>query len=212
MSEIGSLLLYLAREWWRVINVDGHPAWTDSGYRVNDISEAPAASSAKTWVNEVSSLVYDPYGSLQERWKLFWHHYLRMTEDGEFQNGWIGYKSAATPEALRSAREVKLFAARAYNAANNDVQSNTYPPVGGPPVVPVHTLDKDLEMCVALIEPGAMATRSGLDVASDAREEVCSSGRRVYDRPHLMVVPAIGIVIHDDHRGAAPSGLPAAES
>jgi hypothetical protein len=40
MSEIGSLLLYLAREWWRVINVDGHPAWTDSGYRVYDISEA----------------------------------------------------------------------------------------------------------------------------------------------------------------------------
>src|SRR5215469_4414043 len=56
---------------------------------------------------------------------------------------------------------------------------------------------------------GIDAGESGSRIAahSNAREEVCWSGRRIYDRPHLMVVPAIGIVIHDDYRGAAPSGL-----
>ena len=46
--------------------------------------------------------MFDPYAPLPERWKLFWHHYLRVTEGGQFQNGWIGYKSADTPQALRS--------------------------------------------------------------------------------------------------------------
>jgi len=149
---------------------DRGATWTDTGYRVNDISETPAFSKAETWVNEVSSLVYDPNAPQQERWKLFWHHYLRVNEDGQFQNGWIGYKSAPTPEALRSAREVKLFAARAYDAANNDLQSRTHPPVGGPPVVQVPTLHKDLEMCVALTEPGAMATQAGLSLSLDCIE------------------------------------------
>lgn len=141
---------------------DQGATWIDLGARINDISEAPSGSKAQTWVNEVSSLVYDPYAPQQERWKLFWHHYLRLNEDGQFQNGWIGYKSAATPQALRPAKEVKLFGARAYDAVNDDPQSKTYPPVGGPPVVHVHALHKDLGMCLALSEPGAMVMQSGL--------------------------------------------------
>jgi hypothetical protein len=138
--------------------------WTDLGVRVNDISEAPG-STAQTWVNEVSSLVYDPYATREERWKLFWHHYLRVNEDGQFQNGWIGFKSAATPQALRSAKEVKLFAARGYNVDNNDPQSRTFPPVGGPPVVQVNALHNDLDVCVALSEPGALAAQSGVYIS-----------------------------------------------
>ena len=56
---------------------DQGATWTDLGSRINDISEPPAGSKAQTWVNEVSSLVYDPYAPQPERWKLFWHHYLR---------------------------------------------------------------------------------------------------------------------------------------
>jgi hypothetical protein len=147
----------------RLAYSDDHgTTWTDLGARVNDIAEGPVGSKAETWVNEVSSLVYDPYATVNERWKLFWHHYLRVNEEGEFQNGWIGYKSAATPQALVAAKEVKLFGARAYDALNNNPQSKTFPPVGQPPLVQVDALHKDLDMCVALSEPGAMATQSGL--------------------------------------------------
>jgi len=149
---------------------DRGATWTDAGYRLNDISEAGSGSKAATWVNEVSSLVYDRYAPPEERWKLFWHHYLRVNEDGEFQNGWIGYKSAASPQALRSATELKLFGARAYDAVNDDPQSRTHPPVGGPPLIRVHALHKDLAMCVALTEPGAMATPSGLYLSLDCFE------------------------------------------
>src|SRR5215471_3803901 len=56
---------------------------------------------------------------------------------------------------------------------------------------------------------GIHAGECGIRVSAhaNAREEVCCSRRGVYDRPHLMVVPAIGIVVHDDYRGAALSGL-----
>jgi hypothetical protein len=114
--------------------------------------------------------VFDPYAPLPERWKLFWHHYLRVNEGGQFQNGWIGYKSAETPQALRSAKEVKLFGARAYDAVNDDPHSKTHPPVGGPPAVQVNTLHKDMTMCVAVSEPGAMATQSGRYMSLDCFE------------------------------------------
>ncbi len=139
--------------------------WTDLGARINDISEGPAGAKAEIWVNEVSSLVYDPDAAINERWKLFWHHYLRVDGEGEFQNGWIGYKSAATPQALVAAKEVKLFGARGYDATNNNPQSKTFPPVGGPPFVQVNALHNDLDMCVALSEPGAMAVSSGLYIS-----------------------------------------------
>ena len=56
---------------------------------------------------------------------------------------------------------------------------------------------------------GIDAGECGIRVSAhaNAREEVCCSGGRVYNRPHLMVVPAIGIVVHDDYSGAAPCGL-----
>src|SRR5215472_4886539 len=51
-------------------------------------------------------------------------------------------------------------------------------------------------MSVRGIDAGECGIR--VSALADAREEVRWSGRRIYDRPHLMVVPAIGIVIHDD--------------
>jgi hypothetical protein len=147
----------------RLAYSDDHGAsWKDAGLKVNDITEDPAATKPGSWINEVSSLVFDPKAQPPERWKLFWHHYLRMGEDGKFEHGWIGYKSAATPEGLRTAKEVKLFGAKGYNSDNNDVASAMRSPVGGPPLVEVHKLHSDLSMCLVLTEPGGMVTESGI--------------------------------------------------
>lgn len=138
--------------------------WTDMGTRVNDISEIPGLK-ARTWFSEVSSLVFDPYAPPQEQWKLFWHHYLAVNEVGQNQNSWIGYKSADSPQALAGAKEIKLFGALGYDAVNDDPQSKTHPPVGGPPVVEIYNLHHSDRTCVALTEPGAMATQSGLYIS-----------------------------------------------
>jgi hypothetical protein len=138
--------------------------WTDLGYRINDIAENPG-SAAATWNNEITSLVYDRYAPQNERWKLFWLHYLHVEEKGQWQNGWIGYKSAATPPELRSAPELKLFGARTYNRANDNQFGATGAPLGGSPIVKLYELHKDLNLCLVLTEPGAMATASGLYLA-----------------------------------------------
>lgn len=141
---------------------DAGATWTDVGYRINNSKDVTIASKAGTWNSEVPSLVFDPSAPEEERWRLFWHHYLQVNGDGQFQNGWIGYKNAATPQGLRSAREIKLFGGKAYNTANDEESSDTGSPLGGRPVIKIEKLSPDLNMCVALSEPGAMATPSGL--------------------------------------------------
>ena len=72
-----------------------------------------APNNAGTWINEVSSLLYDANAVSDSQWKLFWHHYLAINEvnsanDGRhFEHGWLAYKSAATPTALDVATEHK---------------------------------------------------------------------------------------------------------
>ncbi len=141
---------------------DAGATWTDGGSRINDVNDVAIGSQAGTWVNEVSSIVFDPFAPTEGRWKLFWHHYLQVEGKGQLQNGWIGFKSAATPLKLRGAREIKLFGARGYNRANDNLGAVTGAPLGGAPVIKVHELSKDLSSCLALSEPGAMATRSGI--------------------------------------------------
>lgn len=141
---------------------DRGATWTDLGQVVNGISETATGSKAQTWNNEVSSLVYDPFAPETERWKLFWHHYLYINEKGAFQNGWIAYKAASTPQGLRDAMEVKLFAGRGYNAANDNRFGATGSPLAGRPLVRLNELSKDLALCVAPSEPSAIATSSGL--------------------------------------------------
>jgi hypothetical protein len=141
---------------------DRGATWTDFGYVVNSISETATGSDAETWINEVSSLVFDPYAPAPERWKLFWHHYLDVNEQGHFQHSWIAYKAAPTPEALRSASEIKLFAGLAYSSTNNDRRGATGSPLEGAPLVDLHQLHKDLNRCVAASEPSGLASESGL--------------------------------------------------
>jgi hypothetical protein len=139
--------------------------WTDLGFAVNNISEAAGGSEAQTWNNEVSSLVFDPWAPGSERWKLFWHHYLEINDKGRFQHGWIAYKAASTPGELRDAPEVKLFAGRAYASVDNNPLGESSSPLGGAPLVNLSALHRDLDLCVAASEPGAIATESGLYLA-----------------------------------------------
>jgi hypothetical protein len=147
---------------------DGGSTWVDLGLQINGLKEVQLGGSrGGSWNNEVSSLVFDPVAPPEARWKLFWHHYLVVGTDGQFQNGWIAYKHAATPADLASAREIKLFGAMAYNHDNDKLDSATGSPLEGPPVVDVTKLDTGLSRCVALSEPGAMVTPGGLYVTVD---------------------------------------------
>jgi len=144
---------------------DAGATWNDAGSTINETKDVPIGSKAGTWVSEVSSLVFDPSAPPEERWKLFWHHYLHVNEEGQFQNGWIGLKSASAPMQLLTAREIKLFGARGYNADNNNPGGDNGSPVAGAPVIKVHEINSELGMCVALSEPAALATSSGLYLA-----------------------------------------------
>src|SRR5215471_16461084 len=56
---------------------------------------------------------------------------------------------------------------------------------------------------------GIDARKCGARISAGAStcEEVHRPRRRVYNWPHLMVVPAIGIVVHNDYSRALPVGL-----
>lgn len=147
----------------RLAYSDNHGAsWSDLGYRINDIKDFQFGSKKGTWVNEVSSLIYVPAAAPDDRWQLYWHHYLSVNTKGKFNNGWIGYKGASTPEGLAKAREVKLFAGRVYNNGNDDPASGTSSPLAGPPVIQLDKLHDDLSYCLVLSEPGAMANDTGI--------------------------------------------------
>lgn len=121
---------------------DSGKSWSDAG-EVNSFLDVviPLATpfNAGTWVNEVSSLVYDSGATPNEHWKLIWHHYLIINSDRRFEHGWIGLKMASTPEGLAAATEIKLFGAAGYDTANNSLGGPTSPPVGGAPAVQLDT-------------------------------------------------------------------------
>lgn len=142
---------------------DRGDSWSDLGVAVNPISEAAAGREERTWSNEVASLVFDPAAPSDARWKLFWHHYPAIGEDRQFQHGWIAYKRASTPEGLATATEIKLFGGKAYDSINDTKSGRTGSPVAGPPRIRVAGVGAP--DCIALSEPGAMATPSGIYMA-----------------------------------------------
>jgi len=147
---------------------DHGTTWTSSssGELINNFSDVtlPAASpdDAGTWVNEVSQLIYDPGAGANERWKILWHHYLLINNVRHFENGWIGMKTASTPEGLAATTEIKLFGGYLYASANDTAGGTTRSPVGGAPQIQLDTaLDTALNSCV-FSEPGMYATNSAL--------------------------------------------------
>jgi hypothetical protein len=83
---------------------------------------APIATDTGHWNHEVSALVHDPGAPADARWRLVWHRYLHVddgvpgTDDRRFEYGWIAQRTAATPEALLTAPEQKLWSALFYGA------------------------------------------------------------------------------------------------
>ena len=121
-----------------------------------------APLNAGTWVSEVSSLVYDKGANEQEKWKLIWHHYLQINGDRKLEHGWFGYKSAASPQELATAEEIKLFAGFGYDSVNNTANSITQTPVAGAPKIMFSQLHNDLSACIIATEPSLYSTESAL--------------------------------------------------
>ena len=143
--------------------------WTDSGAVINNFSDVTLSltglSNAGTWINEVSQLVYDPGATAAERWKILWHHYLMINNVQHFEHGWLGMKSASTPEGLVTATEVKLFAGYLYDTGNNTAGGGSQSPVPGAPQIQLDTaLNPALNNCV-FSEPGMYASGSALYVS-----------------------------------------------
>jgi hypothetical protein len=76
---------------------------------------------AAFWQHEVPSLVYDKGAPPNEQWRLLWHRYLHVddnidgNDDRKITYGWIGTKTASSPEELTDAPERKLFSSFGYN-------------------------------------------------------------------------------------------------
>lgn len=151
---------------------DGGASWTDQGIVLAGVDNVSISFSGLptqgAWQNEVSKILYDPYSvNANDRWKLLTHHYLQVkttdsSADRRFEHGWIAYKKASSPQLLASATEVKLFGAAGYNAANNSLGGTTGSPVGGAPVINLHSLHSDLNSCLIFTEPGLLSTSTQL--------------------------------------------------
>ncbi len=141
-------------------------AWTDAGPinpTVDFCTGHPGPLNAATFVNETSSLVVDPYAPASQRWKLFWVEYLAIndgvysTATRHFDISWIGERTAPDPSGPWSAPS-KAFVGWGYNAA----QADSYL---GPPQTHLDALDPALSDCYVFVEPGVIATSSGLYMA-----------------------------------------------
>lgn len=151
-------------------STDAGSTWTDSTLVANSSLDVALSFSglpaSGTWHNEVSRVIYDPYSTnASNRWKLFSHHYLIINTtnpaiERRFEHGWIGYKSASTAENLAAATEIKLFGASGYDNANNTQAGQTGSPIGGAPVINLHSLHSDLNNCAVFSEPGFLSTSS----------------------------------------------------
>lgn len=152
-------------------------SWVNEGTVLNNFTDvtlsAVAPNNAGTWQHEVSKIIYDAAAPANERWKVFWHHYLVVNNVRLFvQHGWIGYKQASTPQGLSAATEIKLFAGSSYHAINN-TQGNvtTQSPLGGLPAIQLDTIHADLNSCLLFTEPAVLISANKLHLALQ-----CSSG------------------------------------
>lgn len=145
-------------------STDAGDSWTDIG-AVNAISDVTlplaAPNHAGTWMNEVSTLIYDPGANSGERWKLMWQTFLKINGVPHFEHSWIAVKMAATPEALAMAPAVKLFASFLYDTGNNSAASATAPPIATTPAIQIDTAFAQLKTCI-MGEPSLYANSSAV--------------------------------------------------
>jgi hypothetical protein len=146
---------------------DGGETWTDAG-PVNQISDVTLPLSppfnAGTWMNEVSSLTYDPGAATNERWKLTWQTFIKINGEARFEHSWIALKMAATPQALALAPTTKWFASYLYDTGNNTAAAPTAPPVPTAPAIQADIAFPGLSTCI-VGEPSLYATAAALYLA-----------------------------------------------
>jgi hypothetical protein len=150
------------------LSADHGASWLDQQLAFNK-SEAEAdppseyAGHPAIWVNEVSSLTYDPGAPQPARWKLVWQKYLKVedgtTEIRKFEYSWLAFKTAATVDGLVGASEHKLLVGKLYDAAGNVQYKDAR---GGPPELRISELNSSLADCLVLTEPGLAATADSL--------------------------------------------------
>ncbi|MES9972420.1 MAG: hypothetical protein ABW092_20495 [Candidatus Thiodiazotropha sp.] len=148
---------------------DGGASWVDTGTDPNNASLLPDFQITvgvdtfwATWRFEVSRLFYDPYDSdANRRWKILWHRVVAIgnpTPAALFQNSWIGYSSAASPDGAWH-DERKLFTGSLYNSADMD-------PIIGSPEFPLDTTyNSELGNCTLFTEPGVLARSEGIYIS-----------------------------------------------
>lgn len=130
---------------------------------INSSLDIPANSNG-VWQSETSSLIYDPAAPAGEEWKLIWHQYLKAGAASYFVDyTWLAMKMAATPELLKDAVPIKLFAGYGLQAESNYDAANADAPIVGAPAI---HLDSDLgeaelSNCI-FAEPGLLATSTAL--------------------------------------------------
>ena len=148
-------------------SIDNGETWTDAG-AVNQISDValPLAppNNAGTWVNEVSTLMYDPSAPSAQRWKLMWNTFLKIGGVGRFEHSWLAIKMAATPEQLATAPAVKLFTSYLYDIGNSSAATPTKPPIATGPAIQLDTTVVQLDHCL-VSEPSLLATPAKLYLA-----------------------------------------------
>ena len=172
---------------------DGGATFCDAG----EINPAAAITSPPTelagvaafWNHEVSTLIYDPFAPADEAWRLEWQRYLiantGAADPREFQYSWIEERRAASPMALATAAEHKLFGGAAY-ASTPDVEAYN-DAVIGPPELQFGAIDPALADCAVLTEPGLLATASSRWLAL-----LCATGDPATSRIVLVADPRTG--------------------
>lgn len=149
-------------------SVDGGENWTDAG-AANAITDVnitvlPAPNHTGTWMNEVSTLVYDPGAAVNQRWKLMWQTFMKINGSSRYEHSWIAMKMASTPEGLLTATAIKLFTSFAYDTGNDSGVSPTAPPITGAAAIQIDTAFAALNTCI-VGEPALYATASALYMA-----------------------------------------------
>lgn len=160
---------------------NGGVSWKDNGILepLSDVTVGPLAvtrpepaignGARGSWMNETSTLVYDPHPAVPpaQRWKLVWHQTLWVDNKPYFASySWIAIKTAARPEDLAAAPAKRWI-------GNFLLKPDAYLPLAqapatGPTTLPLHTLHPELSRCV-FAEPALHATRDVLYLALDCQ-------------------------------------------
>ncbi len=133
---------------------DSGATWTDMGV-LFPASEFTLNTHPAAVDYEVSSLVYDPAATANERWRVFVHEYWQQGAGKLAATMSIRMKSASSIAGLGAAASRKIFAGKAHTDTS---------PVPMPEIT-LSSLSSDLTNCAGLSEPGGVASNGHLYLA-----------------------------------------------